>query len=982
MLQLLNPNSIYKTYIQFYLEHLKNFGKMIAVLMRVGDFYEIYDYKLQNFNYGNADSLSKIMNCNITKKCGSKKHSLSNPRMMGIPYYTLDKYITILNKAYYTIAIYEQKDIKHHKYKKRYLDKIISPGTNLNTTYIGNTFICSIYIEIIKSNNIKLCGLSFIDVTTGENFVNCYHDTPTNINYVFSQIIRILHYTNPKEIIIFNKNLNLNKDEFINNFNINENTSLVRYYKNTDLPDKLFNIIYQKKWLQELFKEKRGMLDILDYLGFNTKKIEGQHSYIVLLYCINKYYIKLVKGLNKPKIDFYKNQLMLENTAIRQLNILNNDNKVKQKNSSLFDIINFTKTNIGYRILKYRIANPELDKKTIEFRYNFANSLKQNNNYKKLNILLKSFPDFERLHRKLGVGSLLTPKDFFVLDIGYNNIIKFYELENLKFLNNFITNKIKQNELLNFIKHYNKIFNIKNMNISNFVTTSNNIFNVGISKIIDKLYEERKKNILLFNKVEKEFNTFIRINCIKTKKYEQYVKIKKNKKNKYLEISQHKYGLIQKHINKFNENKLQIGKIIYKYSDFKFIKTNKFYKICHSDLDYYNIELIDIKIQKNVKKCFTFIINKFYNKYSNLFNRIVNIVGEIDFAYSNAKCSTKYFYSTPQIISDKEASFIDIKDCRHPIIEQINKKEPYKPFDIKLDNNKIGLVLSAINAAGKSSLLKSAGLMVVMAQMGYHVPCSFMKYNLFNKIMTRIEGNDNIFTGTSSYQKEMKELRNILNNATPNSLVLIDELCRGTETKSSIGLTVATIEELSENLKPKFILTTHLHEIFSFIKNIKNILIKHISIIQKKDGTLIYNRKLKDGPSPNNYGIMVAQAMKINLKIISRANKIKDQLSNLNNDIIVFKNSKYNKNKIIKKCYICHISKNLHIHHIKFQNKARKDGFFNDTFWHKNNEYNLISLCQLCHQKVHKGLYKIELPIFTSNGYQINIIKKKYDFCD
>ena len=979
----LNFETTYGEYMKLYKNYKEKYGENIALFMRIGDFYEIYDYKLENLNMGNAEQISKIINCNITKKNSSKEHSISNPRMMGIPYYTLDKYISILSSVNYIVIIYEQKDIIDSEKKERYLDKIISPGTNLEITSIDNTYLCSIYIETIKSNNINLCGISFIDVGTGKNYVNSFHDNLNNKNYAFNQMKKIIFSINPKEIIIYNKNGYISKNIILKKLNINRYNCLIHYYESNDkfINNDLFKVQFQEEWFSKIFKKfasTKGMLSIFEYLNLDSINIEQQHSYMLLFYYIDQYYFKLLNNIEKPKINYHKNKLALENMAIRQLNILNFDNLNKQRNeiTSLFDVINYTKTAIGYRLLKQRLSNPESlsELKIIKFRYKFANNLKKDLNYEKLTNILQYFPDFERLHRKLDINPI--PKHIYDSYMGYKNFMKLYKT-NIDFLDNYLNDNINKHKLIDLIKYCEFIFDIDKLKINNF-DIENNIFNKNVSNKLNKLFEKKKIFDVFYEKVKIKLNDMIQKeinkNCNKKKSKQKnniYVKIKISKKNIYWEITEHKYSYLSKIINK----SIVVNNKLYKLSDFKYEKKGKFYKITYPTIDYEYLDDLNDKIKKLTIKIFKLIIKKMYDKFNKIQNDISKIIGEIDFAYSNAKCSHIQYYSCPIIDENINNIYFDAKNCRHPIVEKINIKEPFKKFNLKLNNDNLGIILYGLNAVGKSTLLKTIALIIVMAQSGLHVPCSEFKYVPFNKIMTRIEGNDNIFTSTSSFQKEMKELRNILELADNNSLVLIDELCRGTETNSSIGLTVATIEKLTNELKSKYILTTHLHEIYPFIKDLKKIAIKHMSV-EEKNGILIYNRELKDGPSSSDYGIIVAKAMQIDPKLISRANKIKNSLIGKSTNLITFKKSNYNKKMLIKICNICQSNKNLHTHHIKFQNLANKDtGYFDDSMWHKNNIYNLINLCNDCHQKVHQGVYKIKLPIFSSMGYYTDIIK-------
>jgi len=500
------------------------------------------------------------------------------------------------------------------------------------------------------------------------------------------------------------------------------------------------------------------------------------------------------------------------------------------------------------------------------------------------------------------------------------------------------------------MKTYKKIFNISHMNNDSFGVRSN-IFKKTIHKDLDDLFVKRVVGMKLFNIVQKEFDKFFRSVLKSNKASDVYVKIEELKNSKYLKMTEHKYKQLMQHKGKFEDWKFNIGDIEYKLSDFTFDKKGKNYKISHSDLDYSNIEELDSEIYSLTKKYFLEIMQKYFKTYHKLYKNLISVTGEIDFSYSNAKCADKNNYTKPILEQNEDdEAYFDIETMRHPMIEKLCL-DKFKPFDLTLNSEKIGLILSGINGTGKSSLMKTVGVLVTMAQAGYYVPCKSMKYGIFNKIMTRIVGNDNILTNSSSFQVEIKELRSILNRADKNSLVLVDELCRGTEHVGSVSLTTSVVQEFSEKIKNKFILTTHLHKIFEYVEDFDNVLIKHISI-KEEGGKLIYDRELQDGNSPTSYGLMVAEMMGINPRVIANAQNITKKMLSKQSKVLSTKRSRYNANLYMQECEICKTTNELHTHHIREQNEADENGFFDDGS-HKNHISNLQVLCRKCHEKHH-----------------------------
>ena len=944
---------VFLDYFRWYKKAEAKFEKFV-VLMQVGDFYEIYGYEMENFKLGNIREIQKVLNFHVGKKSGTQPYSC--PLMAGFPNYTLEKFTNILKQNYYVIYVINQRDnciCNHKKCKcKKLRDEaiIISPGTNSNPMEEDNNFLCSIYLERYssKGKSIKVAGISFIDISTGKSYINQFEDNSEDLDNAFSQTIKTITATNPKEIIIFNKNLDMGKEELIQSLEISGNV-YVRYFDNLK-EKRLFDIGYQDVYLTNIFKTQMGMLNVIDYLGIGIKT-ESRNSFMLLLHIIENYQPQLINNIEKPVLDFLQERMILDNTTVRQLDILSRDENSNfriKKYTSIFNVINFTKTNIGHRYLKHRITNPEMNVDIINFRYNLAEELLINQTYEKLEDILQKLPDFERIHRKINLQTIKL-KDFCILDKGYKSFLDFYGVNDAILLKKFINENVTKKDLSTYIKDYKKVFNISHMNNDSF-GVKNNIFKKKIHIDLDELFVKRVVGMKLFDIVQQEFNKFFRKNLTSVRPKDVFVKIKELKNSKYLEMTEHKYKKLMEHKEALNEWSFQISEINYNLKDFILEKKAKNYKICHPDLDYSTIEELDVEIYNLTKKYFLETMETYFKKYHKLYKNLIKITGEIDFSFSNAKCADKNNYSKP-IIEQKEEAYFEIETMRHPLIEKLCI-DKFKPFDLTLNSDKIGLILSGINGTGKSSLMKTVGILVTMAQAGYYVPCKKMKFGVFNKIMTRIVGNDNILTNSSSYQVEMKELRSILNRADKNSLILVDELCRGTEHTSSVSLTTATIQEFSLEIKNKFIITTHLHKIFSYIEDLDNVLIKHISI-KEENGKLIYDRELKDGCSPTNYGLLVAKMMNIHPRVLARANKIRKDLLSLQSEVLSTKRSRYNKNLFMHACEVCETAENLHTHHIREQNEADENGFFDDGS-HKNHISNLQVLCRDCHEEHHR----------------------------
>ena len=360
------------------------------------------------------------------------------------------------------------------------------------------------------------------------------------------------------------------------------------------------------------------------------------------------------------------------------------------------------------------------------------------------------------------------------------------------------------------------------------------------------------------------------------------------------------------------------------------------------------------------------VYNEFINnliKNTDKFEYIEKFIIHFDILYCKAYIAIQYNYCKPNIVQ-RNKSFIETTGLRHALIEHINEDEIYVANDINIGNNITdGILLYGVNMSGKTSLIRSIGIAIIMAQSGLYVPAETFTFYPYQYLFTRIIGNDNLFQGLSTFATEMKELRTILNLCNENSLVLGDEICSGTETVSACSIFLSSILHLA-NAKSTFMFATHLHEILSFdeIKDINAVSIKHLDV--KYDhikGKLEYNRTICDGPGSSIYGLEVCRSLHMPTGFLENAEHIKNKyfnhLGDNNSDgILGLGISAYNSKKIINMCEKCKRKIGTEIHHKSYQRNANELGYIKKekSVFHKNALHNLISVCYYCHKDIHK----------------------------
>jgi DNA mismatch repair protein MutS len=354
----------------------------------------------------------------------------------------------------------------------------------------------------------------------------------------------------------------------------------------------------------------------------------------------------------------------------------------------------------------------------------------------------------------------------------------------------------------------------------------------------------------------------------------------------------------------------------------------------------------------------------------------------LDILKCHAKNAIQYNLVKPTINHSAEQSFIRAKGLRHPIVEQLQTKTPFIANDITLGTDGQNMVLCyGYNAVGKTTKQKAICISAIMAQMGGFVSASEYEYYPYRYIFTRISNVDNLLKNQSSFMVEMMELKYILKHADKYSLVCIDELVASTERFSGVALVASTIHELYQRQSSMF-MATHLHELAQMpeITKIPTLGIYHLEVhYDERSKTLVYDRKLREGPGTGLYGLEVARFLELDPAFMERAFAIRNEILGAEAKVFVATQSKYNNQVFLSNCRICGYKpihgtdQPLETHHINFQCNADADGNFADKGFHKDIEHNLISLCRACHQKVHQGHVEIQGYQATGSGIQLKL---------
>jgi DNA mismatch repair protein MutS len=913
------------------------FGNKTVVLYQVGSFYEIYEAEDKE-HIGKSKEVGNVLNIQVTKKNKSKEHNGRNPYMIGFPVYAIDKFVHKLVSSDYTVVKVDQ-EILPDKSIERKVDKVYSPSTYLEGDVQNDNYILCIYLE--KHININYANISAVDLTTGKSHVYETHDTKEDNTLVQNDIFRFLHSLNPVEIL-FNIDAKLSEESkereekrIINMYQLQH--KLVHF---REIKPAYKKLSYQNKLLGKVFSNKDTVTPI-EYIGL-TSYPDLVISFVALLQFAYEHDPSIIKKIKTPEIIFDDNCLILNNDSIFQLNLVSSTDSGKY--SSLLKVVDFTLTNMGKRLLRYRILRPITNVKELEKRYDLVE--KMIIYHKKYKDLLSNICDLEKKHRKAYLKKL-SPYDFYMLTNSYEYILTLLKIIPELYCETKYSYLQKILKYFNgFYNDYNKMFDIDLMgDITTISSIQKSIFNKGIYIEIDNIQQEINENKEILEEIAEKYNNITN----NDNKKGAAVKVQYTDKEGYfISTTTNKAKLIKlKNPEIIVTNTRSVAKIVSPL----IIEISEKMRILEEDIGIV------------VRKKYIDTIQSLFKKYMKTLIKIIDIISEIDIAYSSAIASIKYVYKRPIINTKNENSYIEIKELRHPIIERIIDV-PYQKNNICLGKDKTGMLLYGINSSGKSSFIRSLGCNIVLAQAGMYVAADSFEYNPYKMMISKISCSDNLFKGNSTFIAEMIELRNMINRSDQNTLILSDELCAGTESLSATSIVTSAMIQLDKK-KSSYIFSTHLHTLMdiSEVTDMEKLLIQHFSVHVDNNGDIKYDRKLKEGSGESRYGLEIAKTLNIGIEFIRKAFEIRAKLELKNNEILSTKTSRYNNDIYVHECSLCkkqELEVQLDTHHLKPQESAEKEtNIIKGETFHKNVSYNLIILCKPCHIKVHQGIINI-----------------------
>ena len=828
--------------MQHYLETKSKYLDCV-LFYRLGDFYEMF--------FDDAINVSRELELTLTgKECGRENRA----PMCGIPYHAGEIYASRLVQNGYKVAICEQlENPKNAKgIVKRDVIKIMTPGTITDGNLLDekkNNYIMSVFKDGIYY------GIAAFDISTGEAYA-----TEIKSDNNFQKLINEISRFTPSELII-NEYMNDSVNEISeikNRFEVF--VSVDKNIEKTDIesdknfvPD-FFNMKSSMTKLDDKFDDEtiHNTFDIIDEQGNLIKNISERYLVINAIGILLKYVeeTQKIKPENLNKIVLYEvvKYMALDINSRRNLE-LTERLKDKSKKGTLLWVLDKTETSMGGRLIRRWINDPLVNVDDINARLDAVEEIKNDillND--RIVESLKSIYDIERLAGKISYGTV-NARDLISLK---NSIM---QLPNLK----------------DAIKNVNSEF-LRNVDAELDVLTD--IYELIEASIVEEPPLTVKEGGLIKKGYKPEIDELIEATT-NGKQWLANVEIREKELTgiKTLKIGYNKIFGYYIEVSKSNVKDIPEDRYIRKQT----LTTGERY--ITEELKKMENEILGAKEK---------IIALEYDEFVNIRNEIqsnakriqrtASAISKLDVIQGLANVANELNYCKPDVVDD---DLIDIKNGRHPVVEKIIPYGDFVQNDSLLNSNENRLnIITGPNMAGKSTFMRQVALITIMAQIGSFVPAEYAHIGVVDKVFTRVGASDDLSSGESTFMVEMMEVANILKNATDRSLVILDEIGRGTSTYDGLSIAWAVAEYVSK-LKCKTLFATHYHELVGLEGKIEGTKNYHITVKERGED-IIFLRKIVEGGTDESYGIHVAKLAGVPKEVTNRANEILFKLEKKN----------------------------------------------------------------------------------------------------
>ena len=913
-------------YFKLYNEYTIKYGKKTAIMMQIGSFFELLDEV--NITTGESRANVREISGILGLQLSIKHHEAIDELMCGIPEHTLHRWASKLTDLGWTVIIVTQKKGANGKILSREVSRILSPGSHVES--ISSDEIPYVYTIIFTSrpHGPPAFGVAALDLTTGKT--HTYSGvTNGHINaWSANDIIQMMSIFSAKEVLMYSSDA-FDDDLIRRQLNLQYTVPLHRIHSIGSFSNPVVRIEYIRRLIAI-----RSLLPPKIYLGLRTD--EEEYALCLLLTFAEEHFPEMVQSLHRNEPWNPNEHLICGGHSLSQLQMIGTS-------ESVISLFNKSITPMGRRGIHTRLTQPHCDATYITERLSEVTEYISwpEERTVLLERQLRFIYDIPRLHRKL-LCALITPVEFIHLLQSYRAM---NTIQQMVTKDTILVPSISYDIWTQYLKQIcthiceNKIpsadqtvFNIESYP---FIGAKE----IEIVGIIEEIHEHRRHIATIGSiplesiRIEEREREPFAFKCSST--VIQQLRKKSSLLNGIMFSELKSGGWIDTPLLQQCNGKIQRAR-----------------------------DALQNMVQQTLPSVCVMIAESGQSCWSAMESWIENV----DVTQNIARVSLERGYTCPIIDTSKERAWVEIQQMRHPIVETLCVKEKYVAHDVSLGVHNNGYLLYGLNSVGKTVCSKALGICVILAQAGCFVPARSMSLCPFTNIYTRLISSDDLLSGLSTFGREMAETRDMLQNATPHTLIIGDEPASGTESTSALSIVATTIKWLSTR-HSKFIFTTHLHGLPTLLDLEKErVQLKHLHVeydhVHKK---LIYDRTLRNGQGSSLYGVEVARFMDLPHEFIEQALAIRHQILGTSSQKDA-KSSSWNSSIIRHICEVCQspITKELEVHHIEERHTAI-NGILPDGT-PMNAASNLIVLCEKCHHKTHTGNMTIGSIIHTSNG--------------
>lgn len=949
-------------------------GAKMALMYQCGSFYELYGIRHAGEFIKNPQIEEITQICNLAlvekKQTYGRAGAAAAVYMAGVRDYILQKYLSILSDAGYTIVVYSQ----HREGSKhvRKLDYIVSCGTNISTetdaTIPHSNYIMCLWFEraTVAATAPVVVAAATINIFTGKSYFFEY--TAPSFRFepaTFDELEHQISIFAPSEIIIVSDFSRAELEKVVCYSNIK--SPLIHYHAaDCEKAANCAKQSYVKHCFDMYFRGRdRGAAGIWEHCAEFQENIIATQAFCYLMDFIYEHNPNMIQNIHLPELQTTASRLILGNQTLKQLNIIEDgsmDGKRAGKCSSVLNFLNCTCSPMGRRQFQHEMVSPIFDETRLAREYAITAAILSSSDgaatETAVRATLSECKDVEKINRQIVIQKIYPSSLYHLYDT----------LQKIRAIATTATKYIEHLSVPQFEPVLDFFYRTFCMDVCRRISSMSAfdgemIFAAGVFPTIDKIYQKYTNAVSDFATIHRYLNSFLTetdaVKIHETDKNGASFQITKRRGVNLRAALEKTAAAAQPPPTLSSGAPLALDEIKFATAagggSADEITSPQIKEICKYIATYRE------ELSKHLSVQYLRVLTEIKETYYAAIECAADFAAAVDVIFCKSFIARKYNLCRPQIDAAAPAAFVRARDLRHILIENLNQSVIYVPNDVGMDTTTRGMLIYGVNTTGKTSYIRSVGISVIMAQCGLWVPAREFIYKPYRAIFSRILGNDNLFQGLSSFAVEMSELRVILKNATTDTLVIGDEICSGTENQSAISIFVAALLELLEK-RCSFLFATHFHEIVDYDEIAPAVAgrvldIKHISVVYDRErDCLIYERKLRDSAGCRVYGVEIAKSMHLPTHIIERAYQLRNKYYSETKGALSHKSTKYNASKVRGLCEMCGKKMSEEVHHIAPQCVADDAGIIrseNGAVFHKNHLQNLMSLCEGCHLKMH-----------------------------